>query len=505
MAPLAPGRSTGPRTLARGFRPYPRERPTSSDRPVDQPEEPIVSTVRTVVHPGWIAVTGPEVDAVVAAGDRHAEVLAEAAGSGLVGLLEALTAHGLSGAPDFVAAAPSPTGLRLVVRGAGVAVLPDGTRVVSEGRMPWADVDVDLAEGEGEVVLEAPEPEQPRGWRRPARLSGARPDPSAGPGEPEKSPDPAAPAEAPTDVEAEPEPGAAGPEAEAEPVAEPEVEPELEPEVVPTPDLTLPPPPDLTGLPPAARVPVTPAPRSGLIDAVPWRRHTSGAGPTDSQPPSRAPVEPPSPLDEADPVDEPPPPPRAPTEELPVADRQDEAEPAAVHAAPDVTTDRGALPRAEDDLDRPVVLAVLCPAGHPSPPHAGSCRTCGREIPPQQPFPTARPSLGVLRISTGGSVPLDRGVLLGRAPRVNEELPPSQRPHLLRVGGADRDISRNHAEVVLEGWHVLVRDLGSTNGTTVTLPGQEPVRLRPTEDQGIEPGTVVTLADEVVLTYEVEG
>jgi hypothetical protein len=51
---------------------------------------------------------------------------------------------------------------------------------------------------------------------------------------------------------------------------------------------------------------------------------------------------------------------------------------------------------------------------------------------------------------------------------------------------------------------VLVRDLGSTNGTTVTLPGQEPVRLRPTEDQGIEPGTVVTLADEVELTYEVQ-
>ena len=155
-----------------------------------------------------------------------------------------------------------------------------------------------------------------------------------------------------------------------------------------------------------------------------------------------------------------------------------------------MTTDRGSLHRTDDDLDRPVVLAVLCPAGHPSPPHAGRCRICGREIPPQQPFPMPRPPLGVLRISTGGVVPLDRGVLLGRAPRVNEELPADQRPHLLRVGGPDRDISRNHAEVVLEGWHVLVRDLGSTNGTTVTLPGQEPVRLRPTEDQGIEPGAV---------------
>ena len=52
---------------------------------------------------------------------------------------------------------------------------------------------------------------------------------------------------------------------------------------------------------------------------------------------------------------------------------------------------------------------------------------------------------------------------------------------------------------------MLVRDLGSTNGTTVTLPGEEPVRLRPTEDQGIEPGSVITLADEVSLTYELEA
>ena len=52
---------------------------------------------------------------------------------------------------------------------------------------------------------------------------------------------------------------------------------------------------------------------------------------------------------------------------------------------------------------------------------------------------------------------------------------------------------------------MLVRDLGSTNGTTIALPGQEPVRLRPTEDQGIEPGTVISLADEVTLVYEVDA
>jgi hypothetical protein len=169
------------------------------------------------------------------------------------------------------------------------------------------------------------------------------------------------------------------------------------------------------------------------------------------------------------------------------------------------TVDRASLPvTATGSIPRgPIVLAVLCPAGHPSPPHAVTCRVCDRNIPPQQPFQTPRPPLGTLRLSTGDVVTLDRGVLLGRAPRVNADLPPAQRPHLVRVVSRENDISRNHVEIVLEGWHVLVRDLGSTNGTTVALPGQQPVRLRPSDSQVVEPGTVVGMADEVTFTYEV--
>jgi hypothetical protein len=176
--------------------------------------------------------------------------------------------------------------------------------------------------------------------------------------------------------------------------------------------------------------------------------------------------------------------------------------------APEVesaTVDRASLPvTATGSIPRgPIVLAVLCPAGHPSPPHAGTCRVCDRDVPPQQPFQTPRPPLGTIKLSTGDVVTLDRGVLLGRAPKVNADLPPAQRPHLVRVVSRENDISRNHAEIVLEGWHVLVRDLGSTNGTTVALPGQQAVRLRPSDSQVIEPGTVVGMADEVTFTYEV--
>jgi hypothetical protein len=169
----------------------------------------------------------------------------------------------------------------------------------------------------------------------------------------------------------------------------------------------------------------------------------------------------------------------------------------------EATVDRSALLAAAPPEAGPLVQAVLCPAGHPSPPHAGTCRQCGREIPPQQPFQTPRPSLGVLRLASGDVVSLDRGVLLGRSPKVSADLPVADRPHLVRVPSPENDISRNHVEVVLEGWHVLVRDLGSTNGTTVALPGQVAVRLRPGDQQVIEPGTVVTLADEVSVVFEV--
>ncbi|KQZ89874.1 hypothetical protein ASD62_11765 [Phycicoccus sp. Root563] len=310
-----------------------------------------------------------------------------------------------------------------------------------------------------------------------------------------------------------------------------------------------------------------PAAGGGLIESVPWRRGGSNVAPSDEPPAPATtampvpPVSPPAPMPTppAPPVTppaQPTPPPAQPTpapEPPAVSDTQAArtagempgrrgtpghtaaVPPPAVQApavpppavppaaapedtaapqhttpppapeADEATVDRASLPMtATGSIPRgPIVLAVLCPAGHPSPPHASSCRVCEREIPPQQPFQTPRPPLGTIRLSTGDVVTLDRGVLLGRAPKVNADLPAAQRPHLVRVVSRDNDISRNHVEIVLEGWHVLVRDLGSTNGTTVALPGQQPVRLRPSDSQVIEPGTVVGMADEVTFTYEV--
>jgi hypothetical protein len=179
--------------------------------------------------------------------------------------------------------------------------------------------------------------------------------------------------------------------------------------------------------------------------------------------------------------------------------------------AADPDGDNGATVRREDLLrlaslaassDRigPTVHAVLCPSSHPSPPSSSACRVCGVPLPEQDPVTVPRPVLGVLRLSTGDVITLDRGVVMGRNPRTDFD--GEERPHIVKLPSGDGDISRTHLQVSLDGWHVLVADLKSTNGTLVTLPGRDPERLRPGEPVPIQPGTVVTLSDDIHFRYE---
>jgi len=158
----------------------------------------------------------------------------------------------------------------------------------------------------------------------------------------------------------------------------------------------------------------------------------------------------------------------------------------------------GEKPNARSNL--PKVLASYCPNRHITPAHSLFCRICQAPMQNEGTFEVARPTLGILRLSTGDSVMLDRNVLLGRAPESSAS--GDDRPHLVRLGSPTTNISRSHAEVVLDGWLVFVRDLTSTNGTVVTLPGQGPVRIRANDMQLLEDRTIVTLANEVSFTFE---
>ncbi len=64
-------------------------------------------------------------------------------------------------------------------------------------------------------------------------------------------------------------------------------------------------------------------------------------------------------------------------------------------------------------------------------------------------------------------------------------------------------MSRMHVRVTLDGWQPLLRDLGSSNGTLLTLKGSEPQQLRPQEDYLLEPGCSVSLADDVTFSFDV--
>ena len=250
---------------------------------------------------------------------------------------------------------------------------------------------------------------------------------------------------------------------------------------------------------PAPADPPAQAPGSGtLISAVPWARGGAATStPAAAAPPAVTPA--PGPAAPPAPSSQPAPPPSS----EPAAPPPQVAEAPSTEELSDVTQGRDALIAQAASVDGPKVLAVICPAGHLSPPHRDSCRVCGRQVADQQAFEAARPALGVLRLESGDKVPLDRGVLLGRSPKAKADLEVARQPHVVKLPSPDNDLSRNHLEIVIDGWHVLARDLGSTNGTTVQLPGSAPTRLRPDEHLALEAGAVLVLADVVTVVYEV--
>lgn len=147
------------------------------------------------------------------------------------------------------------------------------------------------------------------------------------------------------------------------------------------------------------------------------------------------------------------------------------------------------------------VHAVSCPTGHLNPPTASSCRVCGIEIPDQAHVSVPRPPLGTLHFSDGTTRVLSRPMLLGRSPTASGPVS-GELPELVSLHSPSKELSGTHLEMRIEGWQVLVVDRHSTNGTTVQLPGRDPIRMHPGEPVPVVPGTVVDMAEEVQFTFE---
>jgi len=397
--------------------------------------------------------------------DLVARIAALVAGEAptLDAVLDVLVSRGLRAVASFGLAELTGDGARVLVRGACRAEGPDHSAASGPGGL-WAE---STWPGVTDVRLVTDAADE-----RILPLGGGIVFASAlgfGPGalpvlveEPQPEPE--------RDLEPTPEPVPAV-VAEPDPELAPEPEPAAEPEAAPEPEDTPEPAPDPEPEPAVAQnagatmaSPLTgPAPE-GIIASVPWS------------------------LDDLDQPDDGP------------AEPHHGPSPAEPEADPGNTTDVAAL-RAQAGASDTLVVAVLCPDGHANPVHATTCRLCGGQLSAQQPVEVPRPSLGVLRLANGDVVALERGAVLGRNPRLPQGWTGEQ-PNLVRIDDPERDVSSQHLEVRLDAWHVLVRDLGSTNGTEVALPGSEPVLLRAHEQLSIEPGTRIMLAGVFAITYE---
>lgn len=441
---------------------------------------------------GALAICGPRVAALL---DLPADAglvpglydLIGGAEGNLDEALELLVTPGLRAIEHFALAEPTAEGLRVLVRGR-YRVEAGGQTI--EGRGLWTDR---IVAADGFTLLDPDAPASPLALPLPGgvalagRLTSTGDAPAgsssyatAGVGAP-VVPASGSPQASPVPAEPTP-PGPASPEAVPVGADVPEEPDESVPtggtgHTLPTPFTSpitaLPPappavplappavpltPPAAAPTPPAA-TPASPAPagaQPAFIDSLPW--HTPDLPPAQAQPATQA----------------------------------------APAPASDQTISRDSLPREGVQT----VVAARCPAGHLSPAYAGACRVCGQPLPPQQPVEIPRPPLGVLSLSNGDTVVLDRGCILGRNPRVPSPLA-GERPNLVKLVDPDKDISGQHVEVQLEYWHVAVKDLGSTNGTQVVLPGENPVTLRPNDPMMIEPGTRVILAGVFSFTFEV--
>lgn len=148
---------------------------------------------------------------------------------------------------------------------------------------------------------------------------------------------------------------------------------------------------------------------------------------------------------------------------------------------------------------QPTVPARTCPAGHHNSPERSTCRICGAPLDARVSV-VARPVRGIVEISTGEQLALDRGMIIGRRPRASRVSGQSV-PQLITVPSPYQDISRSHVELRLEGWSVIAQDLDTTNGTVLLREGEEPRRLRPLQDTPLMDGDVLDLGDGIMIRW----
>lgn len=108
--------------------------------------------------------------------------------------------------------------------------------------------------------------------------------------------------------------------------------------------------------------------------------------------------------------------------------------------------------------------------------------------------------LGWLEFDDGARVPLDRPIVIGRMPPLQQVIYGDLAQPVI-IDDPSRLVSSYHVLVRCEGPNVFVEDQASKNHTWVTTPHGEKTQLLPNEPAIIIPGTVVNMADIRSFTY----
>ncbi len=156
----------------------------------------------------------------------------------------------------------------------------------------------------------------------------------------------------------------------------------------------------------------------------------------------------------------------------------------------------GELAPAEPEPDQHLVAGVFCSRGHFNDPDNLFCGVCGISLVQQTQNLTQgpRPPLGFIVFEDSSTYSLDSDYVIGRDPSEDPRVRSGAARPLLLHDEDQRTVSRVHAELRLDGWHVLLVDRGSTNGTFVwdeqagswtLLAPDQPTRLRPGARAGI--------------------
>lgn len=154
----------------------------------------------------------------------------------------------------------------------------------------------------------------------------------------------------------------------------------------------------------------------------------------------------------------------------------------------------------EESTDSVMVKGIVCSRGHFNNPYARYCSHCGISLVHEthRLVDGVRPSLGFIVFDDGSTFTLDRSYSIGRDP----EPEPNSGLSPLPINDTENSVSRFHAELELDGWDVVLRDVGSTNGTAIW--DQDQLRWNPVvpnRDQVIHTGSRISVGNRTFV-YE---